>query len=119
MLVDSRAVHLLLEDTPPARDLAARLPLQVELEDRMGAASVAELPEALVTPDGSAACGFTTGDVVYWADTGELAIIHSGALDGESLRGATRLGTVTDGLRVLDGITHATPAALRVKEGTS
>ena len=80
-----------LEDTPPARELADMLPLKLKVSDFASAEKIAYLPGKLTVkgmPDGTDA---RAGDLAYYAPWGNLALFYK---DAPYARGLVRLGHV-------------------------
>ncbi|MGO4634962.1 cyclophilin-like fold protein [Streptomyces sp. 2RAF24] len=74
--LDGRPVEATLNDSPPARDFAALLPLTLNLEDFHGIERVADLPRKLDTPGAPEPVAAKVGDIAYYAPWGNLALFY-------------------------------------------
>lgn len=97
LLFGDQAVEASLADAPPARELAAMLPVTVEFSDAWGQAKTGRLPRPLTVSASSRTMKPTAGGIYYWPDTATLAVyyddlgqtvpppglIHLGALDAD------------------------------------
>jgi hypothetical protein len=87
-----------LDDTAPARDFAALLPLSLTLDDYAATEKISDLPRRLDTtgtPDGYKA---SAGDITYYAPWGNLAIFLK---DFRHASGLVRLGQFDLGIDCL------------------
>lgn len=92
-----------LEDSAPARDFAAMLPLRLSLEDYASTEKVADLPRKLSTQGAPAGVDPAVGDIAFYAPWGNLAIYYR---DFGHSRGLVRLGRIesgVEGLATLEG----------------
>ncbi|MFF5452553.1 cyclophilin-like fold protein [Streptomyces sp. NPDC012950] len=74
--LDGRPVEATLNDSPPARDFAALLPLTLDLEDFHGIERVADLPRKLDTSSAPEPAAAKVGDIAYYAPWGNLALFY-------------------------------------------
>lgn len=65
-----------LDDTPPARDFASLLPLDLLLRDYHGIEKVADLPRDLDTSGAPASYEPRAGDITVFAPWGNIAIFY-------------------------------------------
>ncbi|MFJ9777313.1 cyclophilin-like fold protein [Kitasatospora sp. NPDC101157] len=66
----------MLHDSPAARDLAAMLPLTVELEDFHGTERIGYPPREVTTSGTPAPAAARAGDIAYYAPWGNLALFY-------------------------------------------
>ncbi|MFJ6797255.1 cyclophilin-like fold protein [Streptomyces sp. NPDC091268] len=74
--LDGRPVEATLNDSPPARDFAALLPLTLDLKDFHGTERVADLPCKLDTSRAPEPAEAKAGDIAYYAPWGNLALFY-------------------------------------------
>ncbi|MFI0990549.1 cyclophilin-like fold protein [Streptomyces exfoliatus] len=74
--LNGRPVEATLNDSPPARDFAALLPLTLNLEDFHGIERVADLPRKLDTSGAPEPVAAKVGDIAYYAPWGNLALFY-------------------------------------------
>lgn len=79
--LDGRPVDATLNDSPAARDLAALLPLTLDLEDFHGTERIGYPPRELTTDGAPEPSAPRAGDIAYYAPWGNLALFHQ---DGPS-----------------------------------
>jgi hypothetical protein len=86
-----------LDDTPPAREFAAMLPLQLKLHDPMGQAKSGPLPRPLDAAGVERVLDPAVGEIYYSAPSSTFAIFYDDL--GQSIPdpGLVRLGTVDTG----------------------
>lgn len=89
LIVDGKALHATLDDTPAGRDFAAMLPLDLTLTDFHSLEKVADLPHKLDTSSAPASYKPETGDITLYAPWGNLAIFYK---PFQESRGLVRLG---------------------------
>ena len=65
-----------LFDNPTARDFAARLPLQLQLEDYAGKEKISMLTGRLSIENAPSGSNAKAGDITYYAPWGNLAIFY-------------------------------------------
>ena len=109
VVVGSTTLEATLDDTPSARDFAALLPLELELEDYHGIEKVADLPRALTRDGAPRSYDPSTGDITYYAPWGNLAIFYK---DFSDSRGLIRLGAF-DG--PIDALVREEPFIVRIE----
>jgi hypothetical protein len=88
-----------LDDTAPARDFVALLPLSLGLDDYAATEKISDLPRRLTTagaPDGYKA---SVGDITYYPPWGNLAIFLK---DFRYAPGLVRLGQFDSGIERLE-----------------
>ncbi|MFE6867701.1 cyclophilin-like fold protein [Kitasatospora sp. NPDC057692] len=73
---DGTPVEAVLNDSPAARDLAALLPLTVDLEDFHGTERIGYPPRRLTTAAAPVPAAAKAGDLAYYAPWGNLALFH-------------------------------------------
>ncbi|WP_329493632.1 cyclophilin-like fold protein [Kitasatospora herbaricolor] len=74
--LDGTPVEAVLNDSPAARDLAALLPLTVDLEDFHGTEQIGCPPRRLTTTAAPSPAAAKAGDLAYYAPWGNLALFH-------------------------------------------
>ncbi|MDY0812993.1 cyclophilin-like fold protein [Kitasatospora purpeofusca] len=74
--LDGTPVPAVLNDSPAARDLAALLPVTVDLEDFHGTERIGYPPRKLTTAGAPAPAAAKAGDIAYYAPWGNLALFH-------------------------------------------
>ncbi|WP_432085543.1 cyclophilin-like fold protein [Streptomyces sp. bgisy095] len=74
--LDGRPVDATLNDSPAARDLAALLPLALDLKDFHSTERVADLPRKLTTENAPEPVAAKAGDIAYYAPWGTLALFY-------------------------------------------
>jgi len=89
VIVADETLSATLDDTPPGRDFAKLLPLQLKLEDFHATEKIADLPRALDTTQAPASYTPKPGDITYYAPWGNLAIFYK---PFQSAQGLVRLG---------------------------
>ena len=98
MIVQGQEVQLTLYDTPTARALYEKLPMELTFSDFNGTEKIAYPPEKLPTdgePDG---CDPEVGDLCLYAPWGNLCIFYQDFRYSKSL---IKLGHVDAGMEVL------------------
>lgn len=101
-------------DAHIATELSRHLPATVTVEDRMGAAGFARLPEPLELGTGARLLEHQPGDVAYWPAGQSIIVFHhtgGGAPDGEEL---IAVGTVSAGYAALADCVSDCPIRLTV-----
>jgi hypothetical protein len=83
-----------LLENPSARDFAAMLPLELEIEDYSTNEKIAHLPRKLTEEGSGPFSNEAAGDLCYFAPWGNLAFFHSGYRYSSGL---IRLGRLDDG----------------------
>ncbi|MGA5430653.1 cyclophilin-like fold protein [Streptomyces koyangensis] len=74
--LDGRPVDASLNDSPATRDLAALLPLTLDLADFHDTERVADLPRKLNTDGTPEPVAAKAGDIAYYAPWGNLALFY-------------------------------------------
>lgn len=98
LIINDQTLSATLEDSVPARDFAAQLPITIQLEDYAATEKIAQLPRRLSIagePDGITP---VAGDIAFYAPWGNLAIFHRPF--GYS-KGLVRLGRIEGDLQAL------------------
>ena len=101
MTTGGKVVTATLADTPAAHQIAAMLPLTVDLRDPFGQAKSGALPHLLAIDGTNREFHPRTGEIYYWPDGGDLAIFHDALGQAVPPPGLIRLGTVDTGLDAL------------------
>ncbi|MEU7871745.1 cyclophilin-like fold protein [Dactylosporangium sp. NPDC049140] len=96
--VGGRTAPAVLADTPPARQLAAMLPVTVDLRDVWGQAKAGPLPGALTAEGTVPVHDPAPGGIYFWAETDVIAIYYDDLGQAVPDPGLIRLGTVGPGL---------------------
>lgn len=98
LIINDQVLSATLEDSLPAREFIAQLPLTLQLEDYAATEKIAQLPRGLSVAGEPE--GFTpmAGDMAFYAPWGNLAIFHKPF--GYS-KGLIRLGRIEGGLQIL------------------
>ncbi|TYL54175.1 cyclophilin-like fold protein [Agromyces mariniharenae] len=95
----------------PATGFEQRLSVALELDDRMGAAQVAQLPAALETATATPVTSYRVGDVAYWpAGQSLIVFLFDGA--AEPSDGLVGIGRVTSGIERLADCVRDCPLRL-------
>ena len=92
------AVPVTLADTATSRDLAARLPLHLQMSDAWGQAKSARLSQPLTVDGTAGTLSPRPGGVYYWPDTAALAVYYDDLGQSVPPPGLVQLGTVETGL---------------------
>jgi len=74
--VGGQVVTATLADTSAGHQLAAMLPVTVDLQDPFGQAKSGVLPGGLDIAGAGAQIHPTTGGIYYWPDGGDLAVFY-------------------------------------------
>lgn len=98
LIINDQTLSATLEDSVPAREFAAQLPITLQLEDHAATEKIAQLPYGLSIagePD-----GFTpvAGDIAFYAPWGNLALFHR---PFRYSKGLVRLGRIQGDLQAL------------------
>jgi hypothetical protein len=105
LVVDGREIATAtLTDTPTTRDLAARLPISVEMADRFGQATTGQLPGALLTDDAEGLLDPSAGQFAYWPPGNTLAVVTTDLGPSVPKPGLVVLGVVDSGLAALGAL---------------
>lgn len=107
IVVDDQPLIAQLENHSAAREFAAMLPLELDLEDYHAIEKIADLPSPLPTDEVPAGVDPDVGDITYYAPWGNLAIFYR---DFGYARGLVRLGRIEGSVSAL-----ATAGAIRVR----
>jgi hypothetical protein len=99
--VGGRSVLGQIEPTVAGRDLVSKLPLTLTFDDRFSHAKTAVLPTPIDVDPSVAVRDYRTGDIAYWPEGGQIAVIYGpdGAAVPED--GLVPLGRITAGLDAL------------------
>lgn len=98
LYIDQQVVTATLDDNAAARDFAALLPLSLTLKEYAGVERISDLPGKLSVAGSPAGVVPKTGDIIYYAPWGNLAIFVG---DDVYAAGLVRLGRIDAGLSVL------------------
>ncbi|MBT2766263.1 hypothetical protein J7J08_01260 [Stenotrophomonas sp. ISL-67] len=98
LMISERTLSATLEDSIPAREFFAQLPLTLQLDDYAATEKIAQLPRRLSVAGEPAGITPVAGDITFYAPWGNLAIFHKPF--GYS-KGLVRLGHIEGGLQVL------------------
>jgi hypothetical protein len=98
---DERVATATLARTQAARDLAAALPVTVEMADRFGQAKIGRLPDELSYVDVGAVLDPEAGHVYYWPSDGSIAVLTADLGPSIPAPGLIDLGLVDSGLEAL------------------
>jgi hypothetical protein len=96
--VGEHAAAATLTDTPPARQLAARLPLSVQLQDVWGQAKSGRLPHMLNAEGATVVHDPTPGYIYFWPQSEVIAIYYADLGQSVPDPGLVRLGVIDTGL---------------------
>ena len=106
------SAQIILNDSQPAKELAAMLPLSLTFRDYAGEEKIADLPQKLSTMNGFAA-DEVEGDFAYYAPWGNLAVFYRDFGKGRSLY---TLGKIESGKAWLAGQRKDFSARLEIVE---
>lgn len=98
VIINDKVLTATLEDSIPARDFIAQLPLTLQLEDYAATEKIAQLPRRLNVSGEPEGITPVAGDIAFYAPWGNLAIFHKPF--GYS-KGLVRLGRIEGGLQIL------------------
>ncbi|TDQ56829.1 hypothetical protein EDC45_1788 [Mesocricetibacter intestinalis] len=99
-------VLAVLAPNPTAQDFYRHLPLNLTLDDYVGAEKIASLPRRLSTQGSPSAYAGKKGDLTYYAPWGNLAIFYRDSNVGNA-RGLIYLGKIQQGLELLNKLEGA------------
>lgn len=101
LIIGDRVATATLDDTAPARDFAAMLPVTILLHDLFGREKPGRLPHQLDVGGATREYRYKVGEIAYWAPGNDIAIFY--ADDGQSIPqpGLVRLGAIDTGLDVI------------------
>ncbi|GAA2767816.1 hypothetical protein GCM10010103_68580 [Streptomyces paradoxus] len=106
LTIDGHRASATLNDSATARDLAALLPLTLNLRDFHRTEKIADLPRRLDTSGAPDAAEAKPGDLAYYAPWGNLALYYRGS--GSSDSGLIILGRVNGDTERLANATKVT-----------
>jgi len=98
LIINDQVLSATLEDSLPAREFIAQLPLTLQLEDYAATERIAQLPRNLNVAGEPEGITPSAGDMAFYAPWGNLAIFHRPF--GYS-KGLIRLGRIEGGLQIL------------------
>ncbi|HDS1076168.1 TPA: hypothetical protein QDZ65_003236 [Stenotrophomonas maltophilia] len=98
LIINDQVLSATLEDSLPAREFIAQLPLTLQLEDYAATEKIAQLPRSLNVAGEPEGITPVAGDMAFYAPWGNLAIFHRPF--GYS-KGLVRLGRIQGGLQLL------------------
>jgi hypothetical protein len=87
-----------LADTPTGHQLAAMLPVTVDLQDPFGQAKSGVLPRGIDIAGAGREIHPTTGGIYYWPDGGDFAVFYDALGQAVPPPGLVRLGSIDTGL---------------------
>jgi hypothetical protein len=90
-----------LKGTPPARELAAMLPMTIRMHELLNQEKAGELPRDITVGRAQRESTYEVGGIGYWAPGNDIAIIYAGGGRPIPQPGLVRLGTVHTGLGVI------------------
>ncbi|MFI7068392.1 cyclophilin-like fold protein [Kribbella sp. NPDC050124] len=96
MLFDGHAVEAGLVDGRAARDLAAMLPVTLDLTDTWGQAKSGPLTHPISTANSPRTLKPTAGGIYYWPETATLAVYYDDLCQTVPPPGLIQLGTLVD-----------------------
>lgn len=95
MIAADQTFTAVLEDSEPARDFAALLPVELVLSDYNRTEKIADLPRRLSTEGAPDGIDPMVGDIAYYAPWGNLAIFYRSAIRAASSAWADSKGAST------------------------
>jgi len=98
LIINDRRLSATLEDSRPAREFIAQLPLTLQLEDYAETEKIAQLPRHLNVTGEPEGITPVAGDIAFYAPWGNLAIFHKPFAYS---KGLVRLGRIEGGLQHL------------------
>jgi len=98
VIIDDQLLTATLEDSIPAREFFAQLPLNLQLEDYAATEKIAQLPRRLSVAGEPEGITPVAGDIAFYAPWGNLAIFHRPFAYS---KGLVRLGRIEAGLQHL------------------
>ncbi|RXK68334.1 cyclophilin [Stenotrophomonas sp. MA5] len=98
LIINDQRLSATLEDSLPAREFIAQLPLTLQLEDYAETEKIAQLPRRLNVTGEPEGITPLAGDIAFYAPWGNLAIFHRPFAYS---KGLVRLGRVEGGLQHL------------------
>jgi hypothetical protein len=100
--IGNDVVTATLQDSAPARALAAMLPATIDMRDLLGREKTGRLPSQLDIEGATREFDYQVGEVAYWSPGNDFVIFH--ADDGQAIPqpGLVRLGTIDTGLEVIE-----------------
>ena len=103
LTIGDRAATATLDDTTPARDFAAMLPVTISMHDLFGREKPGGLLREVDIGGATREYRYEVGEIAYWAPGNDIAIFY--ADDGQPIPqpGLVRLGTIDTGLDVIAG----------------
>lgn len=111
VFIDGREFAATLNGTNTAREFAALLPLDMEMNDHLRREKLARLPRNISVTDAPTK-PFEAGDITYWAPGQDMAIFYTS--NGSSgVYGLHSLGTLTEGWEYLEN--SGAPVRVRIE----
>lgn len=98
IIVDGQVIAATLTDSPATRDLIARLPLTLKLDDYAGTEKIVYLDRKLPTTGAPPGATPTAGTIAYYAPWGNLAFYYK---DFSYSPGLIVLGRIVTGVATL------------------
>lgn len=99
LTINGKSMTATLDDSAPAKDFLATLPLALTLDDYAATEKIAGLPKKLTTQGAPAGVDPEVGDITYYAPWGNLAIFYR---DAGYASGLVRLGRIDSGVEALN-----------------
>jgi len=98
LIINDQMLSATMEDSIPAREFIAQLPLTLQLEDYAATEKIAQLPRRLSVAGEPEGVTPAAGDIALYAPWGNLAIFHRPFAYS---KGLIRLGRIEGGLQLL------------------
>lgn len=111
--VGGRSVSGQIAPTSAGHALASQLPLTLTFEDRFGQAKTAALPTAIDAESSLTVLDYATGEIVYWPDGEQIALVYGPGGTAVPDGGVIPLGRITAGLDAV-AIGSATEITIRI-----
>ncbi len=115
---DEEVVAVSLADTPPARQFAAMLPLDLDLRDPMGQAKSGPLPGPIDIAGADTVTDPAVGEMYYWPDSATIAIFYDDLGQSVPPPGMVRLGTVDGGVDMIADAGNRVRVRMDLADGT-
>jgi hypothetical protein len=101
LIIGDRAATATLENTAPARDFTAMLPVTISMRDLLGREKPGRLPRQLNIAGAPREYRYEVGEIAYWAPSNDIAIFYADDRQAIPRPGLVRLGTLDSGLDVI------------------
>lgn len=116
--IDQEVVTVSLANTPPARQFAAMLPLDLDLRDPMGQAKSGTLPGPLDIAGADTVTDPAVGEMYYWPDSATIAIFYDDLGQSVPPPGMVRLGTVAGDVETIGDAGNRMRVRMDLADGT-